>query len=83
MCFHIHLPLFFDISKSRSFVTAANWTHTSMKFMTPYEVRNISLCLNEQNYVMLEVSAYLELYEKYAQAMLPAGSIAGGLYHKL
>jgi len=54
-----------------------------MKFMTPYEVRNISLCLNEQNYVMLEVSAYLELYEKYAQAMLPAGSIAGGLYHKL
>jgi hypothetical protein len=41
MCFHIHLPLFFDISKSRSFVTAANCTHISMNVLTPYEVRNI------------------------------------------
>jgi len=39
-----------------------------MKFLTPYEVRNIRLYMNEQNYVMLEISAYLELYEKSAMA---------------
>lgn len=67
-CVFSYPPLFTDISKTCSFITLANWAHVGMEVLTQYEARSIILYTNEQNCVMLEITADLGLHEKSVMA---------------